>query len=417
MIRYNTTDIIQRSMQLADLENSDFISDYEKVALLNESWQIIYQKVINANDKAFVKKIHAFDGMTLPPDLYQVSALYIDKSFEQIHKRNSSQRYGYELAGNKLYLSDNYRGKHVVMEYFPVPVSLRLREKTADSPFDNSILGANHSLYIASDNYIHDLNDTSVNYHIGTNFYDYAMFDNATLAFTDSNYTSFSWWDYDGISGSAGSLGSSVPIIINNYLYIYSITYKKIYDTNKNEYLAMDINVPNGTIYIYANDDLNELYFFTPVGYYYNNSSFINLADRKIRLSWCQNRPYAILRNTNRLIRCDKDQITIIKTEHVPVTFVSEKYVMTRKKMSDLTFLEGYIEDTELDFSNNLYFITLSYMLAISFKNKQGGDTTALYTQYESAVQQLFDSITNDANDFYQIKNVYNTTGVSSIWQ
>lgn len=414
MIRYNTTDIIKRAEQLSDLENSDFISDYEKVALLNESWQIIYQKIVNANDKTWAKRIRAYDGMPLPCDMYQMSALYLERSREQILKRNSSQKYGYEIIGNFLYLSDNYKGKEIIMEYFPIPKSLRLREKTADSPFENNILGANHSLYIDSDNYIRDLNDSTVHFLIGTNYYDYAMFDNAVLAWTDSSYTEFAWWDYDGLSARPGE-STFIPLIIENHLYLYSSTQKKIYDTNQNEYLEIDINVPNGTKYIYANRELTDLYFFSPVGYYYNDSDFINLADRKTRLAWCQNRPYAILRNTNRLVRCDHTQIQIIDTEYIPMTFVSEKYVLTRKPMSELTFLEGYVNDTDLNFSNNIYFIVLAYMLAIAFKNKQGGDTTALYAQYESAVQQLFDSISNDANDSYQIKNVYKNNGIY-IW-
>lgn len=414
MIRYNTTDIIKRAEQLSDLENSDFISDYEKVALLNESWQIIYQKIVNANDKTWAKRIRAYDGMSLPCDMYQMSALYLERSREQILKRNSSQKYGYEIIGNFLYLSDNYKGKEIIMEYFPIPKSLRLREKTADSPFENNILGANHSLYIDSDNYIRDLNDSTVHFLIGTNYYDYAMFDNAVLAWTDSSYTEFAWWDYDGLSARPGE-STFIPLIIENHLYLYSSTQKKIYDTNQNEYLEIDITVPNGTKYIYANRELTDLYFFSPVGYYYNDSDFINLADRKTRLAWCQNRPYAILRNTNRLVRCDHTQIQIIDTEYIPMTFVSEKYVLTRKPMSELTFLEGYVNDTDLNFSNNIYFIVLAYMLAIAFKNKQGGDTTALYAQYESAVQQLFDSISNDANDSYQIKNVYKNNGIY-IW-
>lgn len=408
MIQYSTKDIIKRAEQLSDLENSDFISDYEKLALLNEAWQIIYQKAINAGDKTFIKRIHAYDGMPLPCDLYQMSALYIEPTREQILKRNSCQNYGYELVGNVLHLSGNYTGREIIMEYYPVPKSLRLREKTKDSPFSNDILAVNHSLYIDSDNYIRDLNDPSVHMHIGTNFFDYAMFDNATLAWTDSSCTSFSWWGYDGISSSGTSKVNFVPIIIENFLYFYDTVLKKIYDTSQNEYLAIDISIPEDTRYIYANKELTDLYFFTPVGYYYNSdSNFINLADRKTRLAWCQNRPYAILRSTNRLVRCDHNQVQIIDTENVPMSFVSEKYVLTRKKMSELTFLEGYVNDTELDFSNNIYFIVLAYMLAISFKNKQGGDTTALYTQYESSVQQLFDSINQDANDMYQIKNVY----------
>ena len=233
MLTYSSSDIIKRSMQLADLENSDFISDYEKVALLNEAWTIIYQKIINANDKTWIKRIRAYDGMPLPCDLYQMSALYIDRSREQILKRNSSQKYGYELIGNVLYLSDNYKGKEITMEYYSVPKSLRLREKTIDSPFEKTIIAANHSLYIDSDNYIRDLNDPTVHTHIGTNYFDYAMFDNATLAWTDSNYTSFAWWDYDGIS-AAPSLGYTTPLIIENVLYFYSDVQKKIYDRYNN---------------------------------------------------------------------------------------------------------------------------------------------------------------------------------------
>ena len=412
MIKYSTTDIIKRAEQLADLENSDFISDYEKVALLNEAWQMIYQKVINSDDKVWIKRIPAYDGMELPYDLYQVSALYVKRSREQIRKRSSAQRFGYELIGNTLRLSDNYRGIEVELEYFPIPLSLHLRDKTIDGPFENNIIAANHSLYIDANNDIHDLNDPTVNYHIGTGYYDYAMFDNAVLAYVDAEYTEFAWWDYNGISGQPTS--DFVPIIIENFLYFYSQDSNKIYDTNRNEYLSVNISVPEGTKYIYADKDLRELYFFTPVGYYYN-STFVNLADRRLRLAWCQNKPYAILRNTNRLVRCDRDQIKVINTEYIPMTFVSEKYVLTRKGMSQLTFLEGYIEDTELDFSNNIYFITLAYMLAISFKNKQGGDTTALSAQYDSAVQQLFDSINRDANDSYQIKNVYKSSG-NYIW-
>jgi hypothetical protein len=70
-------------------------------------------------------------------------------------------------------------------------------------------------------------------------------------------------------------------------------------------------------------------------------------------------------------------------------------------------FLEGYGENVDLDYPNNLYFVILSYMLAIQFKIKQSADTTELQRMYEVAEQQFMDSITVDANDFYQIKNVY----------
>ena len=71
MIKYTGNDIISRAEQIADLEHSDFISDEEKLALLNESFLMLYQKVIDSNDKLFTTTGYARSGMFLPPDFYQ----------------------------------------------------------------------------------------------------------------------------------------------------------------------------------------------------------------------------------------------------------------------------------------------------------------------------------------------------------
>ena len=41
MIRYNASDVIKKAKQLADLENSDFISWNESITLLNDAYQNI----------------------------------------------------------------------------------------------------------------------------------------------------------------------------------------------------------------------------------------------------------------------------------------------------------------------------------------------------------------------------------------
>ena len=46
MIRYNASDVIKKAKQLADLENSDFISWNESITLLNDAYQNIYQKAL-----------------------------------------------------------------------------------------------------------------------------------------------------------------------------------------------------------------------------------------------------------------------------------------------------------------------------------------------------------------------------------
>jgi hypothetical protein len=73
MITYNASDIVKRAEQLADIENSDFISFSEKIALLNEAYQVLYQKGINKDVNAFVKYINTKDRVIqLPRDFYQL---------------------------------------------------------------------------------------------------------------------------------------------------------------------------------------------------------------------------------------------------------------------------------------------------------------------------------------------------------
>ena len=76
MIVYHSSDIIKRAEQLADLENSQFISFSEKIALLNEAYTSIYQKSINHDVNSFVKYINTRNNVIqLPPDFYQLKAI------------------------------------------------------------------------------------------------------------------------------------------------------------------------------------------------------------------------------------------------------------------------------------------------------------------------------------------------------
>ena len=124
MIKYNVKDIIERAEQLADLQNSDFISDSEKQALLNEAWSIFHQKIINSADKAFLKTVSVRNGYRLPSDFLQMASIYIRDSKEQIQRINAAQRMGYDIINDTLFLSKDYENLNVVMSYFPKPKTL-----------------------------------------------------------------------------------------------------------------------------------------------------------------------------------------------------------------------------------------------------------------------------------------------------
>ena len=71
------------------------------------------------------------------------------------------------------------------------------------------------------------------------------------------------------------------------------------------------------------------------------------------------------------------------------------------------TTVYPWVEDTVLDFPNSMYFTIMSYMLAIQFKIKQGADETKLMTVLSTLENTFYDTLTQDANNFIRIKNVY----------
>ena len=74
-MKYNISDIVKAAKQVADIENSDFISWNENIRLLNEAWTAVHQKLINKGDFTFVNEMNITKEQPLPEDFYQVSSI------------------------------------------------------------------------------------------------------------------------------------------------------------------------------------------------------------------------------------------------------------------------------------------------------------------------------------------------------
>ena len=63
-MKYKTSDIITKALQIADLTNSDFISWYEKVSMINDAYTMLYQKLIDIGDGSFCHEsgLYSFHG-------------------------------------------------------------------------------------------------------------------------------------------------------------------------------------------------------------------------------------------------------------------------------------------------------------------------------------------------------------------
>ena len=156
MIRYNASDVIKKAKQLADLENSDFISWNESITLLNDAYQNIYQKSINKGNNDFVRVIQTSEKcINLPRDFYQLKALTLkqDRFNTPIMRRPQNGSFddlSYDIYNNTL-LINGYSNGTIILEYYPTPLTLTLpnEDVTIDLPIgsDETLVGAYKNVY------------------------------------------------------------------------------------------------------------------------------------------------------------------------------------------------------------------------------------------------------------------------------
>lgn len=79
MLHYKASEIVQRAMTLANIQNSSFVSATENRQLINDAFWALYQIMIDEGDVYFLQTIKhpAFnDGVyVLPDDFYQLYAI------------------------------------------------------------------------------------------------------------------------------------------------------------------------------------------------------------------------------------------------------------------------------------------------------------------------------------------------------
>lgn len=399
MIKYTAKDIVERAEQLSDLQNSDFISDSEKSALLNEAWSSLYQKIVNANDRTFIKSISAYDGMKLPKDFYQLSSLYVTKDKRQIERVNSSQMQGYNITNDILLLSHEYDDVEITLEYFPVPKTIFYNsgKKENKSFVENPKILVDDDVYLATDNNLYSYSNDSVI----ASFTEISgiHLKNGVLTYADN---AKSFYDYSNNLVESKAL----PFVIkgNEVTYDTIRSYEDLGD-----YLAVVMDDAEQVLYFVGNDyklydkDFNEIL---------NNGTAFNLS---LSTLYCRaDGLYIAANGANNVIRVLGDVV-----ERFPLNLYSFCCFVDGNDII-VSFNNGYYKmaygfSTLLDYPNNIYYTILAYMLAVSFKIKQNGDPALLNAQLDKASNQFFDSLNRDSNQFYIMKDVYRN-GRGRIW-
>ena len=375
---YTAKDIIKAALQIADLENSNFISWAENIRLLNESFTALHQKLINSGNMTFVDEMEIHAEQELPKNFYQVLSV-LDNYNTPVPRysigMNDCQVW-YKIINNKLILNGLNSAK---LTYFTKPQFLTYPAETIN---DALPLEEGETIKFACDNYV----------------------------LTNKNI-----WDIK--EATIVRAAAETDVYVDAYGRTYSANEKPIFYPDGRCFKltsteCTDINCKVG----YSNDIENIT--FDGVYYYvrYSSNGNINVfeQDNSNSIDVLEGFTTNIYFNNNHKFYI-KDNIVFI--DDIPMydaSIYNNKVYMLKIDLNtgyglftNNNKILSIAVDTELNLPNNLYYNVLAYMLAFSYCCKQGKDATYVSAQLNSNIELLYDTLTNDAFSQMKITNIY----------
>ena len=374
---YTTKDIILAARQIADLENSNFISWNENVRLLNESWTALHQKLINSGNFTFTDEISISKEQPLPENFYQVLSV-LDNYNTPVPRysigANNSQIW-YKLINNKLILNGLQSAK---LTYFTKPQFLTY---PADTIVDALPLQEDEVIKFACDNYaltnknVWDIKEATIVRAAEEN----AVYVDAYGRTYSANEKPIFYPDgrcfkltQDSCTDAKCKVGYSNDI--------ENITFDGVY------YYA---RYSNGNISVFEQDNPNSIdtYEGFSSNIYFNNDHKFYIKDNVVFIDDIPMYDASIYNNKVYMLKIDLNTGYGLFTNNNKILSIAV--------------------DTELNLPNNLYYNVLAYMLAFSYCCKQGKDASYVSAQLNSNIELLYDTLTNDAFSQMKITNIY----------
>lgn len=426
MIKYKTSDLVKKATQLADLENTDFISWNENQTLLNDAYQTVMQRYIDAGEQLNIKTIYSTTGQSipLPDDFYSLRSvtLYYNGMISMVPRHTISMSYhdlSYEIRNNTLYLYGGQSQKVKIDYYVSFP--------TIGYPNDDAII----SYTKASTYLVVQVNSDYVVEYSWDSTHTYKVYDinTHTLLATTSQEQSevllhgtylclktSAQWNIFSITTSAYLTipTSSILVIDANGDLCYandSIVYDinglqvgELTNTYPTTTTCIYIDVSKGKEIAYLSENANEIVSLVLNGKTYTTQiGFVALNTDAL---------YFIIDRTLYKYDLNDNIISSIKTFNLNlISFTglngSTGYGVAALNDSTSLRIFSYLVDTKLSLPNNTLWNIIAYQLAIQYKVKQGADITLLSSTYTTMSNTFFDSLRQDMYQPCRINNIY----------
>ena len=401
-MKYKSSEIAYRAKQLADLTNTDFISNEEDIYYINDAWKEFYQLLINKGDKQFVKEVElagsTVNGQVeyaMPDDCYQI--LSIKNNYGIITRKADSESNTsntYEVVNDKIRLYGTQG--HIIMTYYTVPEFITLPDKTIETDLtyntvstftdyiQNSFINSENNVYNARTSELVATTENNLILKGGKlGVYNNVLYDfdgneiingmPSTGRIIDSYGMK---WTRSGGYGTWQSIADTITLpaytegvmfkdgsvvgIMDNKLYLYQNEVSTDLNLNK---------IYDGSNYIASFGDHEFAYVGGFIFEYYNGT----------------------LQNYQ--------EVTVPGRYLFPLKYGIVYYDGNVK-------IKSLLPDTEFNFPNELYVEVLAASLAVRYAMKQNANVEGLNNLYENMKGQFLNSLSQDSG-YTRINNVY----------
>jgi hypothetical protein len=403
--RYTASEIVERALDVADIQNTDFLSYREKTKYLNDAWRNVYQTIINYNLDVFTVRAQLVGNggvYPLPFDCYQIKAVKNPITGSLIPRKAESESVlgpYYEIVNNTLILGPNIGPVEVV--YWRKPFFLSLPDKQIETNIEE-----NRAVLDSCNNSIL-LKDTAVG--VEQKMYVQNLLSDSTLELPYAPDPEYDWY-----------LGNNFILKCNSSTVQAYDFYGNLLDEITNiDYIYHLAKADNGLYYFTKGNEedesIEEIYelFGDKIAEVKTNENTQNIigidgnfypvnVGNVFPIGIFDDRPAYITGNKElHLINPNGSEIV----EKVNVPSIGAVRLV---KYGFLTFdgtLYSCIPDTELNFPNNIYYDCIAYDLAIRFLCKQNADSSGVEALNTNAWNQLTNSI-DMSSDFQRVKLV-----------
>jgi len=400
-MKYKASEIAFRAKQLADLTNTDFISNEEDIYYINDAWKEFYQLLINKGDKQFVKEVElagsTVNGQveySMPDDCYQI--LSIKNNYGVITRKADSESNTsntYEVVNDKIRLYGTQG--HIIMTYYTVPEFITLPDKTIETDLtyntvstftdyiQNSFINSDKNVYNARTSELVATTDNNLILKGGKlGVYNNVLYDFDGNVVINGFPANGRIVDSYGIKWTRGNTTTWTSIADTKTLPAYTegVMFKdgsvigvldnKLYLYQNEEQTDLNLNkLKDGSIYIESFGDHEFAYVGGYVFEYYNGT----------------------LQNY--------EEVTVPGKYLFPLKYGIIYYDGNVK-------IKSLLPDTEFNFPNELYVEVLAAALAIRYAMKQNANVEGLNNLYENMKGQFLNSLSQDSG-YTRMNNVY----------